>query len=200
MMKIENVRITGFEEAVRGARNSFDSWDRSDSRTGENGFVMGDADKRLLLKLVQAGDAHAKALRMVTVYADITAPRYWWTEFDTYRHVVRCSCSTMHTITKKPFEMDSFACDEFLENNALSYVLCALNIFRENFLRDKDRKWWKRIIQLLPQSYIQRSTVMMNYQVLRNIYLQRKGHRLSEWHEFREWAETLPYAGELICI
>lgn len=208
MIKIENVDVYGFEAAIRGCRNSWDSHEKSDSPKNNsqyNTIILGDNDRELLLRLVKAGDSHAKCMRMITVWFDLTAPRYFWTEFDTYHHVVRCSESTMHTITKRELTVDDFSIDSFdnpYNHNSFAYVLDVLNVFIRQF-RDTEgtepahRLWWRRIIQFLPQSYMQKSTICTNYQQLRNMYHQRKGHRLSEWQEFREWVETLPYS-ELI--
>lgn len=201
MITIENVDVYGVDVAVRAMRNSFDSWEKSDGEYETFGhYELGDADKALMRKLIRNGDSHAKFMRFVTVTCDITAPRYWWTEFDTYKvGTVRCSCSTMHTITRRPFTMDDFSTDGGLgTHNALAYVVCTLNIMRERYLETGDKAEWRALIQLLPQSYNQRATVELNYQVLRNICRQRKGHRLSEWAEFIGWVKKLPYAEELI--
>jgi hypothetical protein len=215
MIRIEKVKVGGFEEAIRGARNSWDSHNKSDSRydyvirNSVNTYTgMGEEDHALLLKLVKAGDSHAKCMRMITVWCDIIAPRYFWTEFDTYHYMVRCSESTMHTITRREIVKEDFsldAMDMVAEVSAPIFkaIIDALNIMRKKYLffTGQDPKaqktWWKRIIKLLPQSYMQKSTICTNYQTLRNMYHQRKGHRLSEWEEFREWCESLPYS-ELI--
>ena len=200
MITIENVDVYGFDVAIRAMRNSFDSWEKSDSKWKNGEYVLGKDDLALMRKLIDAGDSHAKFARLITVTCDITAPRYWWTEFDTYKvGTVRCSCSTMHTITRRPFTVDDFSTDGGLgTHNALAYVVCTLNIMRERYLETGDKAEWRALIQLLPQSYNQRATVELNYQVLRNICRQRKGHRLSEWAEFIGWSEGLPYAEELI--
>lgn len=212
MIEIENTVVYGFCEAVRGARNSWNSHEKSDTHDPHDedhteGWKIGDNDLKLLLKLVKAGDCHAKCMRMVTVWFDLTAPRYFWTQFDTYKYLVRCSESTMHTITKREIAKEDFGLDELdkgtvIFSDIFTAVIFALNKMRAKFLEITDnnaakKAWWRRIIKLLPQSYMQKSTICTNYQTLRNMYLQRQGHKLSEWQEFRKWVETLPYS-ELI--
>lgn len=211
MIKIEKVAVYGFNEAIRGMRNSWNSHDKSDTpstmsddeATGE--WKIGENDKELIMRLVRAGDAHAKCMRMVTVWFDLTAPIYFWKHLDTYKHVVKCSESVMHTITKREIVKEDFSFDAMDMVSEISApifkaVIDALNIMRKKYLffTDRDPKaqktWWERIIKLLPQSYMQKATICTNYQTLRNIYLQRKGHRLDEWQQFREWIEGLPYS------
>ena len=219
MIKIENPEVTGWEVAIRGMRNPMNSWDKSDSwygcRMGDYGhtdaydcenrcrldceFCLGTNDYDLMKKLVQAGSDHSKFMRMINVTLDITAPMYWWKEMDTYKvGTVRNSCSTMHKVTAKEFEVDDFSHDHLPENNTvLDYIVCALNVYRKNYLETRDKAWWWQIIQILPSSYNQRATLQLNYAVLRNIYHSRKNHKLDEWHDFCHWIESLPYS-ELI--
>ena len=201
MIQIENVDYYGFNAAIRGMRNPLNSWDKSDSETDAFGCAnIGENDAALMMKLVKAGSDHSKFMRMITVTVDITAPLYWWKEFDTYKvGTVRNSCSTMHTIHKKQFEIDDFSHDMLCENseNALQKVIDVLNLERRNFIVSGDKFCWYQIIQLLPSSYNQRATVQMNYAVLRNMYHARKNHKLNEWRAFCEWVHSLPMS-ELI--
>ena len=206
MIKIENARVDGFQEAIRGCRNSWDSHEKSDSGMYDGNFRMGNADHMLLLRLVQSGDCHAKCMRMVTVWFDLTAPRYFWTQFDTYKYLVRCSESTMHTITRRPLKLEDFEIDEQdgaseLFTKAFAVILDMVNTMRRRYTEEGNavakRVWWRRIIKLLPQSYMQKSTICTNYQTLRNMYIWRKDHKLSEWSDFCSWVKTLPYS-ELI--
>lgn len=205
MIKIENVDVCGWEAAIRGARNPMNSWDKSDTvgGWGDKHAIIGPADHRLLSSLANAGPDHGKYLRMITVSLDITAPLYWWKEFDTYKvGTVANSCSTMHKIHAKEFELDDFSHDHLSnDKNAglgvLLTVIDALNLNREIFLRSKDKSFWWNMIQLLPSSYNQRRTVLLNYQVLKTMYHARKNHKLDEWREFCRFIETLPYS-ELI--
>ena len=223
MIKIEHTEVYGWEAAIRGMRNPMNSWDKSDSRfsllddCGDcthcnlrfdecNEQQIGQNDLSLMTKLRDAGTDHRKFMRMITVYLDITAPLYWWKEFDTYKvGTVANSCSTMHKIHEKEFTWDDFSFenipekfDWFLnEGNFLYDLLFALNDARENYIKTKDKKYWWQMIQLLPSSYNQRRTVMLNYEVLANIYKSRKNHKLDEWVDFCKWIETLPYS-ELI--
>lgn len=222
MLKIENTEVVGWEAAVRGMRNPMNSWEKSDSKfdghysygLNENVQVsIGPNDLDLMTKLCNAGTDHRKFMRMITVYFDITAPLYWWKEFDTYKvGTVANSCSTMHTIADKEFEFEDFsheklinsACMEIQEQHirlspiqTLATTIECLNSYRDLYLRTKDKKYWWQMIQLLPSSYNQRRTVMLNYEVLANIYESRYNHKLDEWHTFRDWIESLPYS-ELI--
>lgn len=237
MIKFENTEVEGWRAAVRGMRNPMNSWDKSDStycsedncdRCGKyaeyfelcsdvkfGDYVIGPNDYNLMLRLSQAGTDHSKFLRMINVTVDITAPMYWWKEFDTYKvGTVRNSCSTMHKIHSKEFEPEDFSCEkmhvvswETEEGESRSYdtslvldhVITALNIMRERYNATKDKDYWWQMIQLLPSSYNQKATVQLNYQVLRNIYhSERKKHKLDEWRiGFMEWIESLPYS-ELI--
>lgn len=211
MIKIENVDVHNVARAVYSARNAMNSWDKSDSNFEKD--ILGNADLELAKKLVKAGTDHSKFMRMITVTFDITAPMYWWKEASTYKvGTVRNSCSTMHTIHKKEFTLDDFSHEHLItrktltENernvevtyvHALQVTLSFLNAAREKYLETKDKKYWWQMIQLLPSSYNQRSTVQLNYAVLRNIYHSRKAHKLDEWRDFCKWIEELPYS-ELI--
>lgn len=202
MIKIEHTETYGFEAAIRGMRNPMNSWDKSDSESYQYGFditfKLGENDLELMKQLVKAGTDHSKFMRMITVTCDITAPLYWWKEFDTYKvGTVRNSCSTMHTIHKKEFELEDFS-HEYLCGMAADVMrrtILVLNLFREQYLMGKDTNDWYQMIQLLPSSYNQRATVQMNYAVLRNMYHARKNHKLTEWNDFCEWIESLTYSG-----
>lgn len=195
MIKFENTEICGIGQAIRGMRNPMNSWDKSDSYEDiiYNTFKLGENDKGLAMKLSKAGTDHRKFLRMITVYADITAPLYWWREYDTYKvGTVANSCSTMHTIHKRDLTLDDFS----INNNQAGYyvdIIIDLNDLREKYCETKDIETFRTLIGLLPSSYNQKRTVMLNYEVLANIYKSRQGHKLKEWHEFIEWIEGLPY-------
>lgn len=200
MITIENVEVYGWEAAIRGMRNPMNSWGKSDSWNLTTGYIIGSADHELAMKLVKGGSVHAKFRRMITVTMDITAPLYWWKEFDTYKvGTVRNSCSTMHKIHAKEFELDDFSHEHLVQECKyhLESTVRHLNTLRNNYLESKDKLWWWQMIQLLPSSYNQRATVQLNYEVLANIYKWRKDHKLDEWREFCKCVETLPYA-ELI--
>jgi len=203
MIMIENTEVSGWEAAIRGMRNPMNSWDKSDSFRHEltDEFQVGENDYRLMKQLVRAGSDHSKFMRMINVTLDVTAPMYWWKEMDTYKvGTVRNSCSTMHKVHAKEFELDDFSHEHLPENNTvLDYIICALNVYRKNFLETKDKAWWWQIIQLLPSSYNQRATLQLNYAVLRNIYHARNKHKLDCWHTFCRWIESLPYS-ELITL
>ena len=225
MLKIENTEVLGWEHAIRGMRNPMNSWEKSDSRScGTCGdcdicidydncpfdhdghkFVIGPNDLDLMTRLRNSGTDHRKFMRMITVYLDITAPLYWWKEFDTYKvGTVANSCSTMHKIHAKEFTMEDFSTEhlypevrEAFENTIIKYLNEARKTY--NFLSDTPSKkdvWW-HMIQLLPTSYNQKRTVMLNYEVLANIYKSRRNHKLDEWHTFCDWISELPYS-ELI--
>lgn len=237
MIKIENVEIDGFEAAIRGMRNPMNSWKKSDSGRClthgpahcadctyspycnasdsdlDNHYIIGPNDHGLMMQLVKAGTDHRKFMRMITVYADITAPLYWWKEYDTYKvGTVANSCSTMHKIADKRFEWGDFSFEHLITpaRYKANVIINALNAYRAIYLNwdeqddciqrsfnyDKKQVWWQ-MIQLLPSSYNQRRTVMLNYEVLSNIYKSRKHHKLDEWCKFCNWIEGLPY-GELI--
>lgn len=201
-MKIETLEIGGMQPALRAMRNPMDSWGKSDSEFapkglfGPIGFEVGEKDKELSEKLQQAGPEHCKHLRQIMVWADITAPRYWWTEFDTYRiGVEKVSCSTMHRLMARPIMMDDFDIDNKDSPGSqiiVHYLNDLMDEYRDTENPDKKKTIWRHIIQNLPQSYLQKRTVMMSYAALRNIYRQRKGHKLKEWQQFREWIESLP--------
>lgn len=235
MIQISNTETYGWEAAIRGMRNPMNSWDKSDSgicykeiachSCNENrnncaynlehdGFVIGDNDIELMHRLCAAGTDHRKFMRMIMVYCDITAPLYWWKEFDTYKvGTVANSCSTMHKIHAKEFTIDDFSHEHLSteiygepiqepgwvdttrsSDNLLDFIVCHLNVYRELYLETKDKKYWWQMIQLLPSSYNQKRTVTLNYEVLANIYKSRKNHKLDEWHTFCDWIEKLPYS------
>lgn len=245
MIKIENTEVMGWEAAIRGMRNPMNSWEKSDSvkcyanancpgicRNNVSGICIGFNDLDLMTRLRNAGTDHRKFMRMITVYLDITAPLYWWKEFDTYKvGTVANSCSTMHKIAEKEFTLEDFSCEHLLSDDdyrmdnfeSLLYeddkeveclriylsspiddlrdTISKLNLCRRLYLDksikgDKKIYWWQ-MIQLLPSSYNQKRTVMLNYEVLANIYKSRKNHKLDEWHTFCDWIESLPYS-ELI--
>lgn len=264
-IKIENEEVMGWEAAIRGMRNPMNSWEKSDSNIDDfdencgvcktclkiemcGDGLIGPNDLGLMTRLRNAGTEHRKFMRMITVYVDVTAPLYWWKEFDTYKvGTVANSCSTMHKIHAKEFTLEDFSCEhligepydfdhddpidgefddkslvlmanndngwlahcyytasgnkcvEYLAPKTLldKYIISALNACREAYLKTKDKKYWWQMIQLLPSSYNQKRTVMLNYEVLAAMYHQRKNHKLDEWREFCSWIETLPYS-ELI--
>ena len=229
MIKLENYEVVGWEHAIRGMRNPMNSWEKSDScyclgpvcpddatlnlckyecpyyktDSCENAycapFTVGPNDHSLMIKLRNAGTDHRKFMRMITVYVDITAPLYWWKEFDTYKvGTVANSCSTMHKIHAKEFTLEDFSCEKLYDPlGDLRPIVDRLNVYRERYLETKDKNDWWQLIQLLPTSYNQKRTVMLNYEVLANIYKSRRNHKLDEWHTFCDWIESLPYS-ELI--
>ena len=197
MIKIENIDVYGFEAAIRGARNPMNSWDRMDSCYNNGEFEIGENDYKLLKNLTIAGPEHRKWNRMVTVTMDIIAPLYWWKEYDTYKvGTVANSCSTMHKIQEKEFELDDFSHEHLglYPKWLLSEVISKLNENREGFNKTKDKDYWWNMIQLLPTSYNQKRTVHLNYEVLGTIYHQRRHHKLDEWVEFCNTIKTLPYS------
>ena len=205
MIRFENTEVSGWAAAVRGMRNPLNSWEKSDIIIDDIGLCeLGENNLKLMQQLIKAGSDHSKFMRMINVTVDIIAPLYWWKEFDTYKvGTVRNSCSTMHTIHKKPFELDDFSTDH-LTNRAkhvLETVIHYLNVYRNLHIEEKSKEWWWQLIQLLPSSYNQRATVQLNYAVLRNIYKSdRRHHKLDEWRVgFMEWIESLPYS-ELITM
>ena len=201
MMDIKNTDVFGWEAAIRGMRNPLNSWAKSDSTFTMYDKFIGENDLKLMKSLSKAGNDHAKFLRMINVSCDITAPLYWWKEFDTYKvGTVANSCSTMHTIHKKEFEMSDFSREHLLTGSMfmLHQFVDLLNEARAEYLKTKDKVYWWQMIQLLPSSYNQKRTVQLNYQVLKNMYFARKAHKLDEWRTFCEWCETLPYFKEII--
>lgn len=240
MLKIENTEVMGWKHAIRGMRNPKNSWEKTDSYpavdcgkcgkieregictkedrdcTGFECFEVGPNDLKLMTTLRNAGTDHRKFMRMITVYLDITAPLYWWKEFDTYKvGTVANSCSTMHKIADKKFTLEDFSHEHLLSmaNNAgdalflndannirvdgddlLGLIINVLNYYRGRYIKTKDKRYWWQLIQLLPSSYNQRRTVMLNYEVLANIYKSRRNHKLDEWHTFCDWIESLPYS------
>lgn len=220
MIEFEHTEVVGWEAAIRGMRNPHNSWDKSDSEylRQEDGHIIasryevGPNDHDLMMRLVKAGTDHRKFMRMIVVYVDVTAPLYWWKEFETYKvGTVSNSCSTMHSIHKEPFSLDDFSresleefyfnpfegLDEYGPGEALIDAVRVLNFCREEYIKTNEKKWWRQMIQILPSSYNQRRTLMLNYEVLANIYRARRNHKLTEWREFCHWIETLPYS-ELI--
>lgn len=205
MIKLERTSVMNIENAIRGARNPMNSWAKSDSRYNESGeFVLGAADIDFGHRLCISGSDHRKFIRQIFVSVDITAPLYWWKEFDTYKvGTVANSCSTMHKIHAKPIEREDFSCDRLDEGGlrALDALVDYLEAERQKFCADKaDRQSWHNIIQLLPSSYNQMRTVTLNYENLINMYYARKTHKLAEWHTFCDWIKQLPYAEEFILI
>ena len=205
MIKLERTSVMNLENAIRGARNPMNSWNRMDSSYDEEGnYVLGENDLGLAKRLASAGSDHRKFLRQIFVSVDITAPLYWWKEFDTYKvGTVANSTSTMHKIHAKPFERADFSCDRLDEGGlaALDSLVVYLEEQRKMFCEDKTNKQsWHNMIQLLPSSYNQMRTVTMNYENLINMYYARKTHKLAEWHTYCDWIESLPYAGDLIKI
>ena len=202
MIKIERTSAMNFDNAIRGARNPMNSWAKSDSYYDDAGrFVMGEADLAFGKRLVTAGPDHRKFIRQIFVSVDITAPLYWWKEFDTYKvGTVANSTSTMHKIHSKPFERDDFSHDKMSEGAlaCLDSLIAYLEDVRVKFIETKDKAHWHDIIQLLPSSYNQMRTVTLNYENLINIYNARCTHKLDEWHRLCEWILTLPYADDLL--
>ena len=197
MIKIENIDVYGFETAIRGARNPMNSWDRMDSCYNNGEFEIGENDYKLLKNLTIAGPEHRKWNRMVTVTMDITAPLYWWKEYDTYKvGTVANSCSTMHKIQAKEFTLDDFSHEHLLPvvRERLEEDIEWLNHYRELYNEHKDKDFWWQMIQMLPASYNQKRTVHLNYEVLGTMYHQRRHHKLDEWVEFCDTIKTLPYS------
>lgn len=210
MIKITNAEVFGWDAAIRGMRNPMNSWDKSDSKHWRETIVgheveyrvVGRNDLTLMKKLVEAGSDHAKFMRMINVTADITAPLYWWKEFDTYKvGTVANSCSTMHTIANREFMLEDFSYEHLMQGGleCIKNLCKDLNMCREQYLAKHDKEWWWQMIQLLPSSYNQKRTVQLNYAVLRNMYHARRNHKLDEWRDFCSWVESLPYA-ELITL
>ena len=205
MIKIERTSVMNLENAIRGARNPMNSWGKMDSYYDEDGnYVLGENDLDLAMRLAKAGSDHRKYLRQIIVSVDITAPLYWWKEFDTYKvGTVANSCSTMHKIHTKAFDRSDFSCDRLDEGGLrmLDSIIEYLESERGKFNANReDRQSWHNMIQLLPSSYNQMRTVTLNYENLVNIYYARKSHKLAEWHVLRDWILSLPYAKEIILV
>ena len=202
MLKCERTSVMNIENAIRGARNPMNSWNRMDSSYDEEGeYILGPNDLGLAKRLRKAGTDHRKYIRQIFVSVDITAPLYWWKEYDTYKvGTVANSTSTMHKIHSKPFERNDFSHDHMTEQTLLfmDTVVDELEKIRLRYLETKSKEDWYDMIQLLPSSYNQMRTCTMNYETLINIYFARKNHKLVEWHTFCSWIESLPYAKELI--
>ena len=215
MLKIENTEVLGWDAAIRGMRNPLNSWEKSDSqfvRDSDYGCFgvcpcaelvdcdcchVGPNDLKLMNTLRNAGTDHRKFMRMITVYLDITAPLYWWKEFDTYKvGTVANSCSTMHKIAAKEFTLEDFSHEHlgYQSIRVLKDTIKVMNDFREEFIKDHEKVNWWQMIQLLPSSYNQKRTVMLNYEVLANMYKSRRNHKLDEWHTLCDWIESLPYS------
>ena len=230
MLKLENTGVFGWEATIRGMRNPMNSWNKSDSGWGfvpsqtcptcdtyECGYIIGENDLKLMKSLSKAGNDHAKFLRMINVTVDITAPLYWWKEFDTYKvGTVANSCSTMHKIHEKEFTIDDFSHEHLIVSDNVNHIdmvawlqeqIDVLNEWRRTFLDVKNsdvssesaKRYWWQMIQLLPSSYNQKRTVQLNYQVLKSMYFARKDHKLDEWHILCDWMLTLPYFKE-VCV
>lgn len=201
MINLKYADIWGFEHAVRGMRNPMNSWDKSDTFVDYDLVLLGNKDKELMKRLVHAGPSHRKFLRQIFVSVDITAPLYWWKEFDTYKvGTTANSCSTMHKIHDKEFTLDDFSVEHLNDdvlNKPFKDIISCLNFFRQLYIQDHDKDNWWQMIQLLPSSYNQKRTVTMNYENLLNIYETRRNHKLDEWKDFCKWIERLPNA-ELI--
>ncbi|MBD5412536.1 MAG: hypothetical protein HDR51_07320 [Treponema sp.] len=203
MITIDKVEVFGWEAAIRGMRNSFNSWDKSDSaynsKTGK--FEVREADIELMDRLSRSGPSHAKFLRYIIVTFDITAPRYWWAEMDTYKvGTVRNSCSTMHKVQAKEFERSDFSVEHLNEESLtiLDELIKTINAARNRYNAEKNKDDWWQMIELLPASLNQKATLQLNYQVLQGIYFTRKDHRLDEWHDFCHWIESLPHSQLII--
>ena len=203
MLTVGNSSVMNFENAIRGARNPMNSWNRMDSCFKAGKYILGENDLALAKRLCKAGRDHRKFLRQIFVSVDINAPIYWWKEFDTYKvGTVSNSTSTMHKIHSREFRMDQFSHDQMTPKTRekLSEIVAYLEELRQEYLRTKDRQVWMDMIQLLPSSYNQLRTCSLNYEVLANIYHSRKNHKLNEWHTFCDYIRTLPYAADLITL
>ena len=222
-MKFENTEVWGFEHSFRGMRNPKNSWNRSDSYQSDftndckNGFVIGENDMKLAQTLIKAGKEHRKFMRQIFVSVDITAPLYWWKEYDTYKAgTVANSTSTMHKLATTPITLDCFEVDDYDRNLSLADnpkdddgldnistfeedIIYVLENIRQKYLETKDKRYWKELVRWLPESWLQKRTITMNYENVRNMYFQRRNHKLTEWSEsFIKWVESLPYAEDLI--
>lgn len=204
MIQLERTSVMNLENAIRGARNPHNSWDRMDSVYDKEGnYILGENDRGLGNRLAKAGTDHRKFMRQIFISVDITAPLYWWKEFDTYKvGTVANSTSTMHRIHSKEFSIEDFSCDQMTEDTLafMGQVVGYLEQIRKKYIETKDKKDWYSLIQLLPSSYNQMRTVTMNYENATNIYYARRNHKLEEWHRFCEWVEKLPYAADFIMV
>ena len=207
-MKFENTEVFNFEGALRGMRNPLNSWDKGDSgyidRRFNDQFYIGKNDLKLAQNLIKAGSEHRKFMRQIFVSVDITAPLYWWKEFDTYKvGTVANSTSTMHKLASMPITMDCFEMGDYCGffETPWKNLIALLDQCRKEYNETKDKRYWKELIRLLPESYLQKRTITMNYENILNMYRQRKHHKLTEWSKsFCNWVKTLPYAEELICF
>ena len=202
MIKLERTSVLNFENAMRGARNPMNSWARMDSYYDENNnYILGENDLNLAKRLAKAGPDHRKFIRQIFVSVDITAPLYWWKEYDTYKvATVANSTSTMHKIHSKAFGEEDFSTDHMTEETKKHFLdfVVYMEEVRKNFVETKDKTYWYDLIQMLPTSYNQLRTCSLNYETLSNIYYARKAHKLEEWHIFCDWIKTLPYAEDII--
>lgn len=200
MIKFENIEVWGIKHAIRGMRNPLNSWERSDTKFDGDKMCLGENDVDLMTRLIRGGAPHRKFLRQIFVSVDITAPLYWWKEFDTYKvGTTANSCSTMHKIHAKEFELADFSTEHLspLSINTLKSVIDVMNLEREHYVACKDKDCWWQMIQLLPTSYNQKRTVTMTYENLLNMLEYRRGHKLDEWRQFCDWILTLPYGSLL---
>ncbi len=204
MIQLERMSVMNLENAIRGARNPHNSWDRMDSAyDGEGNYILGENDRELGNRLAKAGTDHRKFIRQIFISVDITAPLYWWKEFDTYKvGTVANSTSTMHRIHSKEFSIEDFSRDQMTEDTLafMGQVITYLEQVRKKYIETKDKKYWYDLIQLLPSSYNQMRTVTMNYENAANMYYARRNHKLEEWHVFCRWVEKLPYAADFIMV
>ena len=213
MLKIEDVEVMGIRKAIKGMRNAMNSWDKSDSyfqrqcsfyagcEETEECNHIGEKDTELAKRLIKAGSPDRKFMRMIHVQTDVTAPLYWWKEYDIYKvGTVANSCSTMHTIHKKEFTIDDFSNEHLMEGGVecIKHLCNDLNLCRKYYLETKHKDWWWQMIQLLPSSFNQMRTIDLDYETLYSIYHQRRNHKLDEWVEFCKWIETLPYMKEFL--
>ena len=207
-MQIENTSVMNLEGAIRGARNPLESWEKSDSWKDQSigTFFFGQKDIDLMQRLIKAGTSDSKFMRQIMVCMDVTAPMYWWSEFDTYKvATVANSTSKMHKLASTPITIDCFEMDDFSDNSDIislwiEDVIPSLEELRQKYNDTKDTRYWKELIRLLPESWLQKRTITLDYATLRNQYFQRRNHKLTEWHTYCKWIESLPYAKDLICL
>lgn len=204
MIKLDKTAVMNLENAIRGARNPLNSWEKSDSYTDSTGnFILGENDRSLGRRLCGAGSDHRKFIRQIFVSVDITAPLYWWKEFDTYKiSTVANSTSTMHKIHSKPFTIEDFSHDRMSDETKKHFlgILEYLEFLRTEFIKTNEKKYWYDMIQFLPSSYNQMRTVTMNYENLTNMYFARRNHKLDEWHVYCDWIKDLPYSEDFIIL